>query len=347
MTRARKLAGAVLCALGMLLAAGTGAEQPLLNTLDKAVAWVEENHPAELDLGSVRMKPADLYIIKQRMGEGAVLHFTTRWQDITFSDTDTTLDLKPVSYVLSGEELEHLIELVPGVRSIDVAGGRAPGNKEMIPLVEKHPEIEFNWIIRLNSGHAVKSGSTAYSSFNDPTNKSLVRMTSKDLEVLKYAKGLKALDLGHNEITSLDFLKDFPDLELLILGDNPIEDIGILGTMKHLKYLELFSVKISDASPLANCTELLDLNLSYCRQVTDLSSLTGLKDLERFWGTHMDGVSEAQQSAFKTAHPAAEIRFDAKHATSDGWREHPRYDHYIWCLKHSQWIPFEDPLPGK
>ena len=61
----------------------------------------------------------------------------------------------------------------------------------------------------------------------------------------------------------------------------------------------------------------------------------------------MDGVNEAQESAFTAAHPAAEIKFNAKHATSDGWREHPRYKHYIWCLKKYRWIPFNEPLPAK
>ena len=346
MNRAVKAIGTFLCAFGFACAGiSVRAEQPALSTVSQAIAYVVENQPTELDLGNVRMKPADLYSIKQYMPENAVLHFTTRWQGLIISDTDQELDLRALPYRITGSELEQLIALLPGVLKIDVSGTYYPSNKEMIPVVEKYPEIEFVWIIRLNTGHSLRSTDTAYSSFNDPTDPSLVRMTSEDLEVLRYAPGLKALDLGHNDITSLDFLQFFPELELLILGDNPIENIEVLGTMRHLQYLELFSVRIADVSPLANCTELLDLNLSYCKKVTDLSALSGLNALERFWGTHMDGISEEQQVQFSETHPQAEIKFNAKHATSDGWREHGRYDHYIWCLKHHSWVSFDLPLP--
>lgn len=343
----RRLAGWLIAAVTICCAGAAGAEQPVLNNVNKALAYVDEHRPEELDLGKVRMRPSELYTIKLRMPENAVLHFETTWQDTVITDRDTELNLRSMSYKITEEELEQLIAIVPGVQKIDVAGRNYPANKVMISLVEKYPEIEFVWIIRLNSGHALRTTDTAYSSFNDPTNKKLVRITSEDLEVLRYAPGLKALDLGHNAITSLDFLQYFPDLELLILGDNPIEDIGILGTMKHLKYLELFSVPLGDVSPLANCTEMLDLNLSYCKKVQDLEPLSGMKALERFWGTHMDGISGEQQEAFTKEHPGTDIKFNAKHATSDGWREHERYDHYIWCLKNHTWIPFDQPVPEK
>jgi len=342
-----KRIGATLFALWLTCAGMTAfAEQPVLTSLSEILAYVDENQPMELDLGSVRLRPGDLYTIRQHMPEKAILHFTTRWQEMTISDTDSELDLRSLPYRITGSELEQLIVLLPNVRKIDVTGRYYPSNKEMIPVVDSHPEIEFVWIIRLNTGHALCSTDTAYSSFNDPTNQSLVRMTSKDLEVLRYAPGLKALDLGHNSITDLDFLQYFPDLELLILGENPIEDIEILGTLTHLKYLELFSVQISDVSPLANCTELLDLNLSYCKKVTDLSVLSGLNAMERFWGAHMDGLSEDQKEQFILSYPQTDVKFNAIHATSDGWREHERYDHYIWCLKNHTWISFDQPLPA-
>ena len=59
------------------------------------------------------------------------------------------------------------------------------------------------------------------------------------------------------------------------------------------------------------------------------------------------GLSEEEKERFTAAHPGVQISFNAKHQTSDGWREHERYTHYCWCLKHQTWIPFGEPLPEK
>ena len=131
------------------------------------------------------------------------------------------------------------------------------------------------------------------------------------------------------------------------IANKKIKDITPIGELKHLQYLEIFSTDTVDISPLANCTELIDLNLSAMKSVTDLSPLDGLTKLERFWGTRMDGLSEEEKERFTAAHPGVQISFNAKHQTSDGWREHERYTHYCWCLKHQTWIPFGEPLPEK
>ena len=201
-------------------------------------------------------------------------------------------------------------------------------------------------MVCLKGRYRLPSNCTAYSTLNGPDEPEKLR--SGNLEALQYVHGLKALDLGHNDITDLDWLQYCPDLELLILSDNKkIKDITPIGELKHLQYLEIFSTDTVDISPLANCTELIDLNLSAMKSVTDLSPLDGLTKLERFWGTRMYGLSEEEKERFAAAHPGVQISFNAKHQTSDGWREHERYDHYCWCLKHQTWIPFGEPLPEK
>ena len=61
----------------------------------------------------------------------------------------------------------------------------------------------------------------------------------------------------------------------------------------------------------------------------------------------MYGLSEEEKERFTKVHEGVQISFNAKHQTSDGWREHERYTHYCWCLKHQTWIPFGEPIPGK
>ena len=347
MLRFRTACCTFLAVLLVFSAAARADSEPLsFRKVSQALEYIEQNQPEELDLGVTKMSPTDLRTIKRAMPENGALHFTMKWEGLTVSDTDRDLDLNGAQNRLTEDQMEALIELVPEVQTIDVSKGYRLANDLMIRLVEKYPEIQFIWLITLNSGHSLVSTDTAYSTFNgaEATNK----LTSEQMELLKYAPGLKALDLGHNKLTSLDFLRYFPDLEFLILACNKeIDDIEILGTMKHLQYLELFTVAVSDISPLANCTELLDLNLSFCNNITDLSPLAGLTKLERFWGTKMENLPEEQKEAFVRDHPQTEYSFLAFHATSDGWREHPRYDHYLYCLHNRVWIPFDQPLPEK
>lgn len=309
----------------------------------EAISYLETHAVTDLDIGTVRMKPLELLSILHAMPVGSSLHFITKWNGITVCSEDTELNLRDASYKdYTVEDIEALIELMPNLTKIDVSNNRKFSSKIMIPLVEKYPKISFNWLIILNSTHSLSTWSTAYSSYNEPNDEN--KLTSEQLEMLKYAQNLKALDLGHNAITSLDFLEYLPDLELLILGDNPIEDGTPISKLKHLKYLELFSVKISDVSFLSNCTEMIDLNLSHNKEITDLTALDNMLLLERFWGNRMTGINKEEEARFVSAHPTTKIVFHGAHATSDGWREHERYDHYRWCFRHHKWIPFGEKM---
>lgn len=321
------------------------ADEPVFKSFNAAMSYVQENRPSELDVGRVRWVPSDLKRLKDEMGDGAVLHFTSVWGDVTLCDGDTEVNLNPASGI-NADTVEAIAVLCPQVKKITLTKHLNLKNEQMAELIEKYPEIEFVWMVRLGRYHRIASDATAYSTFHEPSETE--RMISEDLEALRYVRGLKALDLGHNSLTDLDFLKYCPDLELLILGENQgINDITPIGNLSHLQYLELFTTGTEDISPLANCRELIDLNLCYEKKVTDLSVLDGLDKLERFWGNHMDGLSEEEKARFAAAHPGCECVFNGQHATSEGWREHERYDHYRWCLRNSKWIPFGEPLPGK
>ncbi len=340
----RLLALLVCLALLPVSSLSLAEESPLsFRTVYDAVAYVQEHQPMELDLGRVRMYPEDLRKIKEAMPENAVLHFITTWLDLTISDTDRELNLAGAASRYSVSQLEDLVYLLPDLEKLDISKGYRLPTQTIAAFVDAHPELQIIWLIVLNSNHYLYSTDTAYSTFNSSNEPN--KLTAEQLELLKYAPGLKALDLGHNYIQTLDFLRFFPDLEFLILACNYIEDIEMIGTLKHLKYLELFTNKVTDVSPLANCTELLDLNLSWNKTVQDVSSLSTLTSLERFWGTHMESLSAEAKEDFIRSHPGTDVRFNAQNPTSDGWREHPRYDHYIYCLHAHTWIPFDQPLP--
>ncbi len=341
--RTGRLFLALLILLAIPLFAAGETEAVSFSSFNKAKQYVEENQPKELNLGNVRFRISEMATLLDMMGEGAKLHFSASWLGTTVTDADTEIVIKKAK-TASAEDLEKLIRLCPNVRHIDLTKDNSFKNQAIAALMEKYPEIEFTWMVWLDRYHYLSSDSTAYSTLHEPN--APHKLKAADLEPLKYIKGLRALDVGHNEIESLEWLQYCPDLELLILGKNDkLADISPIGSLKKLQYLELFSTSAADISPLANCTELVDLNLCYLKKVTDLSVLDGLQKLERFWGNHMDGLPKEEKERFQAAHPDTQCVFDGKHATSEGWREHPRYDHYRWCLKNRIWIPFDEPLP--
>ena len=342
-----------ICAAAM--ADGT----PNLKTYKKAMDYVKKNQPMSLNLDKVRFTPKELLAIKQAMPEGAELHFSTNWKNARFADTSEEVDLRECTSGVKEGDLEAIIALCPNVRVINNAAKRYPSNDVMIPLMEKYPDIEFDWMINIRKEHYIASNATAYSTFNQPSKGTKLR--SKDLEVLKYCKNLKALDLGHNAITSLSFLKYCPDMEFLILSENKITSIKPLKNLKHLKYLEIFTNQITDISALEACTELLDLNI--CNNpILDLKPLEKITTLERLWANHCQvkegykvtqTLSDAQIKRFKKLHPSCQVDFTGPHPTCGTWRflkkgyKHPRYEHYLWCLRNGRWIPFDQPLPTR
>ncbi|MBR4457523.1 MAG: leucine-rich repeat domain-containing protein [Clostridia bacterium] len=341
---------ALLAAMILLLLACAPAvlaeSAPKLNTYQKALSWVKKNHPAELDLGSVRFKPRELKNIRDNMAEGGVLHFSTAWCGTTITDLDTRIDLNGSKNSVTEADVEALISLCPDLEWIRFSAHRNLSNKIMIPMTEKYPDIRFVWLLTLNRTHVLPTDATAYSTFNEPL--SDYKLRSADLELLRYVPDLRALDLGHNKITTLDWLKYCPDLECLILSDNLVEDLTLIGNLTRLQYLELFmNYKITDLSPLANCTDLLDLNLSSNDKVTDLSPLDALPKLERMWGNRMFGLSEEEKARFIAAQPNVLTSFTRSHDTANDWRKHERIKHYLWCFKNKTWVPFDQPLPKR
>ncbi|MBR0514005.1 MAG: hypothetical protein IJK06_07110 [Clostridia bacterium] len=329
---------AVVMLVGMVGFSGAETLEIKDKSYRNIMKYIEKNQPTDLDIGSVRIKPTELEKIADALQEGGKLSFATTWCGTVVSDTDELIDLNGSDANVTVKDLEILIKLVPGVKKIITSRHRNLSNKEMIPMLEKYPDIEFVWLINLANAYTLASDATAYSTMKGE--KTGRKLKSSELEVLKYAPGLKALDLGHHAITSLDFLKGL-DLELLILADNDITDISVLAEMPHLQYAELFMNDITDVSPLAACTELLDLNLCF-NKITDLAPLDACTKLERLWAIRNKELGEAAQQYFIGTHPDCETVFfsGSNSSTGEGWRDHPRYKHYVPCLKKHVWVPF-------
>ena len=105
---------------------------------------------------------------------------------------------------------------------------------------EKTETLEIN-------GLKIRPGMTAFSTLKG---RQEPRYTAEDVAgpLQEYCPGLLALDLGHNDVSDLRFLKAWPKLRRLIIVDSktPITDISPLAELEDLEYVELFMQNITD-----------------------------------------------------------------------------------------------------
>lgn len=210
--------------------------------------------------------------------------------------------------------------------------------KEMEKLMAAYPNIHFNWTITLNN-YRIRTDVTAFSTAKG---RQEPRYTAKMLDVLKYCPDLLALDVGHNNVSDLSFLTQWPHLKRLIVIDSrtPVTDISPLAELDDLEYVELFMQNITDLTPLAGKTKLLDLNLCY-NDVTDLTPLYSCTSLERLWISRNYHLTQEEIDAFKQALPNCVVETETVKSTEAGWREHPRYFIMKESFDTRTYIPFE------
>lgn len=239
--------------------------------------------------------------------------------------------------VKSMDELNAFLSLLPKLRVLTTTN-RPFTDAELTGLYETYPNLEtIHCRVRV-SHYIVHTDATAFSTKHDPEHE---RHTNEDLKALRYCHELLALDLGHNLIDDLSFLKNQPKLKVLILVDNRITDLRPVAELSDLRYLELFkNPDLCDVSPLKRCTELIDLHFGHCA-VSDISELYTLTSLERLW-LPANPIPQAQVDQMRALHPLCTVNnTSVKRTTGEGWRANsPHYHRILEIFERNRYLPF-------
>ena len=235
----------------------------------------------------------------------------------TFSAADEAVDLS--SLRVGNERVDQvraLMGYLPHCRELTMERCKVD-NERMAALRDALPQMKVVW--RVSFGAA--------SSRTDAKRIRLVkddyRFTRSDLETLRYCTEVELLDVGHNWLTTIEFVRYMPKLRVAILAIGTVEDLTPLAGCTELEYLELFHLDISDVTPLANLHNLRHLNLTL-NEIEDPSPLYGLTQLERLWiGWY--GFPDERRAELEAALPNCQIDYGYE-PTANGWRKHPRYD---------------------
>ena len=256
------------------------------------------------------------------------------------------------------DELIAFLDQLPALRRVDMWETKMD-LEHCDLLASRFPEIRWGWTLVIKSAdheHLIRTDYTSYSTLH---NNSSTQHSSEDFEILKYCWNLLALDVGHNNVTSLDFLYNLPNLRVLIVACNHVTDITPIASLKDLEYAELFKNDIQDLSPLTGLPHLLDLNIcfNHVQDFAPLKSLTTLKRLWMFSSQKYDKKPDiADVNDLAAALPDTEIDY-THYSTTGTWRfiygerRHPHYDAIVRMFgedskhPHYEYVPFEDSFP--
>lgn len=133
-------------------------------------------------------------------------------------------------------------------------------------------------------------------------------------EPLKYCNKVKYMDIGHNAIHDISFVKYMPDLEVLIISCGEIEDISPLSACKNLKFLECAETYVKDISPLGDIPGLEEINIGGNQNMKgDFSALYKLDDpkrifIEDYFNTSINIQDEANK--LREMYPGCEVEVE-------------------------------------
>lgn len=102
----------------------------------------------------------------------------------------------------------------------------------------------------------------------------------KDFSVLSGFRALERLDLAGTGIQDMSPLESLEQLEVLIVEGCPVEDLSVLAKLKNLCHVGLSGTRVTNLEPLRQLDKLESITLGRT-PVTDLSPLAGATDIEQ------------------------------------------------------------------
>lgn len=191
-------------------------------------------------------------------------------------------------------------------------------NEDMDALNKRHEDIKFVWSV-----YVVSTYIRTDSKFFMPAKQTYGSVTANNTVNLKYCTDMLVMDFGHYGISHIDFVEYMPNLKYLLLCEARISDLTPIGNCTSLEYLEIFMTPVSDYWPLTNLTNLRDLNLAEIPW-EDMTPLLQMTWLDRLWFSK-NGLSYASQEMMREALPNTVLIFYSSGHTTSGFRYTPRY----------------------
>lgn len=301
-----------------------------LSTENVSAGYLEETlkhrKPTEVTLGKTQIEPEELIRIQKTYPDTEL-----RYSLDLFGETvENTIEELLLSEREFPDEdfaaLQSVLSCFTKLKKLEMCHtGRT--DEEMYALQQAYPDVKVVWTVKLGKKWELRTDTVYFSTKHSPQERHRKnRLTTEDIQVLRYCTDLEALDLGHHSIDDISVLSNLKKLRILIVVDNKVSDLEPLRDLKELEYLELFLLKVKDVSPLADHPKLKHLNLAHNRlKGVDLSPLYTDTALERLW-INSCGLTAEQKAGLQQALPDCRMEFKEYESTGAGWRTGPVYE---------------------
>lgn len=260
--------------------------------------------------GSSSLTEADVALLMDALPH-VRFHYTFDLFGQTLSTADERVEFEDIEIGDEGEsQIRSALEILPCCTYFKLEDCGI-SNEVLASIREDYPEAGVVWRVSFGGQYSLMTDET--------TLRTVYGVENSHNDVLKYCTSLKYIDMGHNTtLTDISFASYMPDLEILILSGASIRNVDALANCKNLVFLEMANcMQLEDISALKNCEKLRFLNIGF----TNVKDLTPIQDLplERFicLGPKMD---KEVRTAFEESHPDCWVRFSGKNPLSLGWK---------------------------
>lgn len=288
-------------------------EDPDINVLMNELVYV--THLESVHLVEPSAEPEQLLALME-----AYPDVTFTWDKTvlgrTFNSAATEYDFSG-KLMESTDPVEEAMRYFPNAEKV-IMSNCGISNETMASFRDKmRPDYKVVWTVYVTKKPVRTDATVIHSSAMGAC---LIDEQSYDL---KYCEDAVVVDIGHSYVKYIEWVRYMPNLKYLILADNWIKDLSPIADCKNLIYLELFMNKyIPDFTPLQGCTSLQDLNVSETN--TDLDPLKEMTWL-KFLCANNRGVTQAEHNELVEALPNTTVVTRGGTSTSLGWRELQNY----------------------
>lgn len=235
----------------------------------------------------------------------------------TVNSCDTTLDLYRVPVKDEGAEVFEAMKYMPRLEYLDM-DSCGVSNEAMANIRDSYPNVKVVWRVWFGERYSVRTDVERILASKPDVAGCLIESR---IDGLQYCTDVKLLDLGHNpDLHTIEFVRYMPKLEVAILAMDNWSDCSPLAGCTELEYLEIQTTQVSDISALSELKKLKHLNICYLYDLTDISPLYGLTELERLWIGCISPVPDEQIEKMQTLVPDCVINTTTLDPTRQGWR---------------------------
>lgn len=234
-------------------------------------------------------------------------------------NTKTTTELHYLKESIGDAGLEKFREVLPFMENLSyLTFDRCDTSDEAVAkLREEFPDANIAWRIFFDPFSCMTDVEKIWASCD---------LRDNVTEPLKYCNKVKYMDIGHNAIHDISFVKYMPNLEVLIISCGEIEDISPIAYCQNLKFLECAETYVRDISPIGDVPGIEELNIGGNQNMEpDFSVLYKLENpkrifIENYFNTSVSMEDEADKLREFFPDCEVEVNWNCFTALNTKWR---------------------------